>query len=143
MQTFLPYKNFDRTASVLDRQRLGKQRVENLQIMKALVVPGSGWGNHPATKMWSGSEEYLVLYHRAITKEWVDRGYKDSCWEKMADLIGPIVLGTRKPSWLGSSPFHLSHQSNLVRKDPDHYREFFPDVPDDLPYVWPINERTT
>ena len=23
-------------------------------------------------------------------------------------------------------------------KDPDHYRPHFPDVPDDLPYVWPV-----
>ncbi len=29
-------------------------------------------------------------------------------------------------------------QSALVRKDPDHYRAQFPDVSDDLPYVWPL-----
>lgn len=28
MQTFLPYQNFVASARVLDRQRLGKQRVE-------------------------------------------------------------------------------------------------------------------
>jgi len=34
--------------------------------------------------------------------------------------------------------FTLSHQSNLLRKDPEFYRPVFgPDVPDDLPYVWP------
>ena len=41
------------------------------------------------------------------------------------------------PPWLGEDRFHLSHQSALVRKDPAHYRTYFPDVPDDLPYVWP------
>ena len=41
------------------------------------------------------------------------------------------------PSWIGDDIFHRSHQSNLVRKFPEHYRPFFPDVPDDLPYVWP------
>jgi hypothetical protein len=25
----------------------------------------------------------------------------------------------------------------LVRKDPEHYQRFFPDVPPDLDYVWP------
>lgn len=38
MQTFLPYEDFEQTASVLDRQRLGKQRVETLQLLKALTA---------------------------------------------------------------------------------------------------------
>jgi hypothetical protein len=25
-----------------------------------------------------------------------------------------------------------------VRKDPHHYRPLFPQVPDDLEYVWPV-----
>jgi len=33
MQTFVPYANFSESAKVLDRQRLGKQRVETLQVM--------------------------------------------------------------------------------------------------------------
>jgi hypothetical protein len=36
---------------------------------------------------------------------------------------------------------HDSHRSALVRKDPGHYRPLFPDVPDDLPYVWPPSDR--
>ena len=43
--------------------------------------------------------------------------------------------------WLGDPAVHRSHQSALVRKDPDHYRPLFPDVPDDLPYVWPASDR--
>ena len=38
MQTFLPYPDFAESAKVLDNKRLGKQRVECLQIMKALKV---------------------------------------------------------------------------------------------------------
>lgn len=41
VQTFLPYEDFDKTASVLDRSRLGKQRVETLQLLKALTTGGS------------------------------------------------------------------------------------------------------
>jgi hypothetical protein len=41
------------------------------------------------------------------------------------------------PPWLGDPDFHLSHQSALVRKDPDFYGPLFPGVPDDLEYVWP------
>ena len=29
------------------------------------------------------------------------------------------------------------HRSAVVRKDPEFYRDEFPDVPDDLPSVWP------
>ena len=59
MQTFLPYKDFSRSAKVLDRQRLGKQRVEGLQILQCLLGIGSlRWKNHPAVKMWKGAELY-------------------------------------------------------------------------------------
>lgn len=42
MQTFLPYPDFCGTALVLDRKRLGKQRVEALQVLRGLIVPGYG-----------------------------------------------------------------------------------------------------
>ena len=45
------------------------------------------------------------------------------------------------PPWLGDEAFHRSHQAALVKRDPDHYRPLFPDVPDDLPYVWPASDR--
>lgn len=45
------------------------------------------------------------------------------------------------PPWLGDAELHRSHQSALVRKDPTYYRQFFPDVPDDLPYVWPVTSK--
>jgi len=41
------------------------------------------------------------------------------------------------PPWLGEEAVHVSHRSSLLRKDPAHYRRFFPTEPDDLPYVWP------
>src|SRR5947208_1979490 len=43
MQTFLPYADFERSARVLDRKRLGKQRVETIQVVRALTRPGYGW----------------------------------------------------------------------------------------------------
>jgi hypothetical protein len=41
------------------------------------------------------------------------------------------------PEWLGDEALHRSHRSALLRKDPGWYGRFFPDVADDLPYVWP------
>jgi len=43
MQTFLPFPDFQQSAAVLDRARLGKQRVEALQTLRALVIPEYGW----------------------------------------------------------------------------------------------------
>ena len=53
MQTFLPYAGFADTAQVLDKRRLGKQRVEAIQVLRALTVPGYGWRHHPAATMWA------------------------------------------------------------------------------------------
>ena len=39
MQTFLPFADFSKSAACLDDKRLGKQRVECLQILKALQSP--------------------------------------------------------------------------------------------------------
>ena len=45
VQTFLPYADFERSARALDRKRLGKQRVETIQVVRALTRPGYGWAN--------------------------------------------------------------------------------------------------
>ena len=137
MQTFLPYPSFKRSAKALDRQRLGKQRVEAMQILKALSGHYSkGWVNHPATKMWRGHEKHLTEYGIAICDEWIGRGYKDTCRGKIIAL-GKNFKDSTYPKWLGSRLFHKGHKSNLVRKLPEHYGKFWPTIPNDLEYIWP------
>ena len=140
MQTFLPYPDFTKSAQCLDRQRLGKQRVECMQIAKALLGETKGWANHPATKMWKGYESALFAYWANCVKEWLSRGYKDTTmntWHELQTKYGIDKIPKLIPPWLGDIEFHLSHQSNLVRKFPEHYKTYFPYVPDDLPYIWP------
>jgi pyrimidine dimer DNA glycosylase len=145
MQTFLPYPSFERTARVLDVRRLGKQRVEALQVLRAQHVPNYGWRHHPAVKMWRGHDEALVSYGVTICREWIRRGHRDTVLEQLVGLApdGEVLpqaeLRQRGlfPPWLGNRAFHRAHQSSLVRKDPELYRAAFPNVPDDLPYVWP------
>ena len=141
MQTFLPYANFSESAKALDRTRLGKQRVENLQILKALNDPDYGWQNHPAVKMWRGRRGALMMYQEAICTEWKLRGYKDTCLEKSEALVVGIPPSEwMAPYWLGDFELHRSHRSNLLRKDPNHYGKLFEaGLPADMPYVWPIN----
>lgn len=153
MQTFLPCPGFAATAGVLDPRRLGKQRVEALQVFRALTVPGYGWQRHPAVLMWTGYEEAVVRYGLDICAGWCALGRADTCAATMtaelAALGGParprdqeaLARAGELPPWLGEPAFHLSHRSALVRKDPDHYGPLFPDTPDDLPYVWPRSDR--
>lgn len=141
MQTFLPYPSFAESAAVLDGPRLGKQRVETLQLLRANTVPGYGWRHHPAAKMWAGRLPALVLYGLAMVDEWTARGHADTVRPQLLEFA-PEVEGRRQedvvmPAWLGDERFHLAHRSNLLRKDRGHYAPLFGDVPDDLPYVWP------
>ena len=51
------------------------------------------------------------------------------------DLNGIEIL---MPWWMGDPRLHDSHKSNLLRKYPEYYRQFGWDVPEDLPYFWPV-----
>jgi hypothetical protein len=132
MQTFLPYSDFKKSAKVLDNKRLGKQRVECFQILKALTAENYGWKNHPAVKMWKGFEGALVEYSISICEEWISRGFKDTMLERFKVYN---FENKKLPPFVGNKDFHLSHQSNLVRKD-ENYRKYFGNISNDLEYVW-------
>ena len=155
MQTFLPFPNYFDCAKVLDAKRLGKQRVEAKQILDILTnhaSPGR-WKNHPAVLMWKDYEMALAEYGMRMCNEWRMRGFKDNLlpyftsmnqklskkYNKQYMLRRGIGLLPITPWWMQQIDFHLSHQSNLVRKNPDFYRNFFPKVADNLPYLWPNN----
>jgi hypothetical protein len=135
VNTFLPYASFEKSAQCLDRSRLSKQRLEVLMLLRSLNGETKAWRNHPVALMWEGYIESLIEYGIACCQEWIDRGYRDSCYGEMVGHswgYEPV-----KPWWLGNRNLHLSHRSNLLRKDPSHYRKYWPKLRDDLPYVWP------
>lgn len=141
MQTFLPYPSFIDSAACLDRQRLGKQRVECLQLLNAITGISNGWVNHPCTKMWLKHPHALVYYSMVICLEWQSRGYKDTCLEKTRWLAYSQGINLDEddwtmPLWLGNKDFHVSHRSNLLRKLPEHYGQFGWTEPDNLEYIW-------
>ena len=151
MQTFVPYHDMTKSAEVLDDKRLGKQRVETMQILRALTYETYGWKHHPAVLMWKGHEEALGAYARAICEEWTKRGYADTCAVTIGiDLTNAGIARVRTeaqlrkarklPGWWGDDAVHGSHRRALLRKDPAHYRQHFDDDatdPDD-DYVWPV-----
>src|SRR3712207_9542128 len=74
MQTFLPVADFDESARLLDSPRLGKQRVETLQVLRALELPDYGWVSHPVVRMWRGRAAGPVVYGRAPVGGWGGAG---------------------------------------------------------------------
>jgi len=138
MQTFLPYASFKDSAAVLDDRRLGKQRVECLQILQTLCGETAAWQNHPAVRMWRGHEGSLASYGMSVCLEWRGRGFRDTCLEKIHSLGHQSPTESwALPPWFGKPSFHASHKSNLKRKDPGYYGLWWPWVPEDLEYVWP------
>lgn len=135
--------------TVLDTPRLGKQRVETLQILRALTLPEYGWRNHPAVVMWRGRTDALVRYGLDAVAEWRRRGFPDTTATQIAEFAPDVVDLTqadlaaagRLPGWLGRPELHRSHCSKLLAKDPTHYGPVFADpaaaLPGDLDYVWP------
>ena len=130
----------DHQSKSLDNKRLGKQRVEALQILRANLGLTKGWVNHPAAVMWRGHEGYLYMYTNAMCMEWRQRGYQDNVQAQLQELYATHdIQGWDPPWWWGNDEFHKSHRSNLKRKDPVWYRFR---VRPDLPYKWPTPGRT-
>lgn len=161
MQTFVPYPDAAKSAAVLDQKRLGKQRVETLQLLLWLhavkivdwdsrfVVPRISKWTHPAMQMWAGNERALLRYQDAFCDEWTSRGFKDTCKEKshlVVELINSDSASEEWPSWWGNRAMHKAHRSNLVWKDRSYYGKKFPrelpktdsDLKESyLEYIWP------
>lgn len=136
MQTFLPYPSITASLECLDSRRLGKQRVEALQIHMIISRPyvsqKKGWARHPAVRMWKGYAGFLRLYHDYALTEWVRRGYVNN----MPYLSNGLDTGPY-PIWWGDPSVHLSHQSNLLRKDAEFYGKYGWRVDPRCPYEWP------
>jgi hypothetical protein len=153
VQTFLPYPEFLRSAQALDQRRLGKQRVEALQVLRALTWPNYGWRHHPTVKMWAGYEEALVRYGLTVCGVWCATGRADTCAVTLTvDLAAAcqitdvrpeaeLAAARELPPWIGDEGLHRSHRAALLRKDPEFYGRVFGETPSDLPYVWPSSDR--
>ena len=159
MQTFLPWPTFKHSAEVLDYRRLGKQRIEALDIyflVQYKVNPGyfdlhkeigiseksaqlmiKRYLNHPAILMWVGYADHLAKYYNVIRGEWMYRGYVNN----MPSIEVETTNLFKRPNWLGGK-IHSTHRSNLLRKDPKFYSQYGWKVPDNLPYYWPVTGRS-
>lgn len=133
MQTFLPYVEFQKSADVLDYpKRLGKQRVETMQILDLLEGrKTNNWVHHVATRSWQGYEQALRHYGNIIIQKFIDRGGNNNMpfWD---------VEEIEMPPWVYDERFTLSHRCNLVRKWPEYYSQFgWKNIDPEAPYWWP------
>lgn len=162
MQTFLPHPDFRWSARDLDDKRLGKQRVETFQILRSLYGVIDGWKNHPATRMWRGYSDALVVYGRVVCRVWVSRGFSDTCEQSIRafasnlgqsdvavddhflNMANPtrIIMAERgitmPPFLLGKSSvdFHNSHKGTLYEKDPEFYPKAWSIYAREI--LWPV-----
>src|SRR5688572_33044393 len=119
VQTFLPYPDFARSAAVLDIPRLGKQRVETLQILRAITFEDYGGRNHPAVTMWVGYTPALVAYGVAVTRRWQAEGYRDTVLPQLLEFLDGAPPASQRrlrdagllPPWLGQRALHRSHRA--------------------------------
>jgi len=136
--TFLVCSDYREAVKVLDKARLGKQRVEAYQILQTLKeVPDrkKGYQRHPAVLMWKGFEESLKMYFNASVQEWTSRGYENNY-----EYFEVDEKKVEHPWWKSFAPLHYSHQASLSRKDPEYYKGKFPELPEEytkLGYLWP------
>lgn len=161
MQTFMPLPGLRASARALDPLRLGKQRLEGLQILEILsgvrwdplverynLEKREGYASHPAVRMWRGFDAFLVKYVREIIREHVSRGGDDRLsprLERWFGALAPADLPVPKPRWFGDEAFHANHRAVLLAKDPAWYSwqgwEDEPATRDPAtgrwPYVWP------
>lgn len=160
MQTFLPFRSFKDSAACLDNRRLNKQITEGYQILQCLLRIryntdiATGWRNHPAVKMWKGYERCLYEYIRHCWEEWEfrivtkqrkgtnsHRGWKNVYFVLFPHIEKDSII---HPFWFDDDRVFVSHRSNLLRKDWNHYyprfqlfhAEFIPS--DNLEYFWPV-----
>ena len=152
VNTFIPYPDFVKSAKALDYRRLGKQRVEAWQILRALMGISQGWRNHPAAKMWEGHEKALALYATTMCDEWLRRGYKSTMIPKIeGTLVRALELGRISdeltfPYWFKDKDTYeqiaSTHRIALLRKEYEWYSQFgWPEDkgyrPEYYQYLWP------
>lgn len=163
MITFVPFPSYEKSAKVLDRQRLCSQRREGCGLLNGITK--SKVGDHPGRlpamwQMWWYYPEALAVYIRTIDQEWQNRGYQTF------KIIPAVTLALEKvgldknvmyksqeelefeglmPLWHNWDDFHKSHRLKLAWKKWEFYEGKFEDVlvmPEKEPeYIWPTPKK--
>lgn len=139
---FHPHLTAEDSLACLDDRRLGKQRLEALQIIRLLdssVTVTRGFSRHPAVLSYRGYVPYLKLYYNACLEEWCRRGKKNTMAPLPVECEAPN--GVVVPWFIPCVPRLMADRAALLRKDPVWYgRQFaslnIPEYYHSLGYCW-------
>lgn len=137
MMVFIPYSDPIKIAKILDYKRLGKQRVEARQILSIILgeAKWTAWRHHPAVLMWVKYPNELKYYYNTMIKEWIARGYKNNMvmYENLPEDM-------QMPWFMYCGPILRSHKATLLRKNYDHYSQYFKAPKTYLEHgiIWPV-----
>jgi hypothetical protein len=159
LTTWLPLPSFKDSVKSLNNAHLGLQRIQVLELMETFhAIPEDesqlpdSYISHdldpdddePILNMWRGYELQLIEYGLECCEEYqLRKGKRDKIYKKLSAHLEWATTedaSFAKPNWFGDVDFHLSHQAELVRLDPKHYRpQFIVDVEREL--VWPLSDH--
>lgn len=138
MMTFIPVANLTDTVRALHDEDLEIQMLDAGRALRQCAE------NYPSliVPMWRQHEGGLLSYFLSVCKELqrrsIGRGVEWAIrqgWliaEEASWDIRPLM-----PRWFGYRPIHDSHASALIRHRPTHYARMWPNVPLDMPTLWP------
>lgn len=151
MITYLPYREYDKTAEVLTDFDLQKQTLHVIMLLNALHETDEqnvrAWGNHPAAAMWRGYEVQLSLYGLAMCAAEMERGFSGSeerskrmQWHYDTATF-PDDFKMEKPPWYEAPELitwvERTHRSALISREPAWYSKIWPEIPRDLTISMP------
>lgn len=149
IQTWLPYPSLSLSVAALSPDHLITQRWQNWQLISLLccyhlseyTLASCVWKHHPLVLQWRDHLPLLIQYQRNVCRiDAGNSGILEKCEMLFEEAVSQEACEAEVsivPAWLGSTAYHQSHQSNLIRKDAVHYRSQFPDAMEGLSYVWP------
>jgi hypothetical protein len=136
----LPYPNYRLSAKIFSNEDLDKQiqavtfalrylhQTENMTSTTQEVM--DCWN------AWQGHETQLAEYGLVLVEEAESRRMSFSKEEFVFHQLAAESGGLLKPQWFGTPNLHTSHQSYLLRADPEYYRAFFEHIRDDIEPLW-------
>jgi hypothetical protein len=125
MNTFLPFSDFGKSASCLDKRRCFKQVVETYQILNVIDGKSNGWQHHPVVKMWLNHRDCLQYYYNIFYDYCLNIHHIKFKKLPKSQLL-PMYM--EYPLWLGNEEFHLSMRRNLIRKAIDDMSKNNPEL---------------
>jgi hypothetical protein len=143
--TWLPYADFVESVGALDTPEVNQLRytaVKILDIIHQVHDRHQVWEKHPSVLMWKGHEVSLCEYGLIACEEMMSRrphvtNETEHRLHTHMEWATDGRFSMEKPPWFGDTELHISHQSNLLRHNPEFYTF---QVPMTLGYVWPVTD---